>query len=68
MITEIMIAVLFLSVSFYVSALLVSILYYLFSSLSVLNMKEGLTKGVVMQYIAFNIDTIIIVIVTAQWL
>ncbi|MDO8668959.1 MAG: hypothetical protein Q7K65_01560 [Candidatus Buchananbacteria bacterium] len=65
---QILIAVLFLSVSFYVSAIILTVLYYLLSSFLVLSAKENLTKAAVWQYIIFTLIVMAIVSVTAQWL
>ena len=65
---ETLLAVLFLSVSFYVSAVIVSLLYYLLSSFSILKVKDQLTKGLIGQYLAFAAIVIIIVALTSQWL
>ncbi|MEK7072339.1 MAG: hypothetical protein AAB969_02105, partial [Patescibacteria group bacterium] len=67
-IIEVLSAVLFLSVSFYVSAIMLTVLYYLLSSLLVLNAKGNLTKNIVWQYIGFSLIVIFIIAITSQWL
>lgn len=66
--TELIIASLFLSVSFFVSALILSVFYYIFSSLSALSLRGELTKTSIMQYIVFTVVVIIMVVTTSQWL
>lgn len=68
MITEIAIVALLLPVSFYVSAVIISILYYLFTSLSVIHVRGELTKEVIIQYIVFTVIVSLIIIITSQWL
>lgn len=68
MMLEILISVIFLSVSFYVSAMVLTVLYYLLSSILVLNAKENLTKSAVWQYLAFTVVVILIISLTSQWL
>jgi len=65
---EFIIVVMFLPVSFYVSAVIISLLYYLLISLSLLNIKGGLTTSVLMQYIVFTVVSLILVSITSQWL
>lgn len=67
-IIEVLSAVLFLSVSFYVSAVVLTVWYYLLSSLLVLSVKGNLTKNIVWQYIGFTLIVIFIIAITSQWL
>lgn len=64
---ETLLAVLFLSVSFYVSAVIVLLLYYLLVSLAILKIKDQLTKGLISQYLIFAVIVIIIMALTSQW-
>jgi len=68
LVVEVLVALLYLSVSFYVSALFLAVLYYLLSSFLVLNSKDNLTSKIVWQYLAFTLAVIIIIALTSQWL
>lgn len=66
--TEVLIAVLFFSVSFYVSAVVVSLTYYLLSSFSLLSIKDGLTKVVILKYSVFTVSVLVAIALTSRWL
>ncbi|OGY49747.1 MAG: hypothetical protein A3B89_02340 [Candidatus Buchananbacteria bacterium RIFCSPHIGHO2_02_FULL_40_13] len=68
LLTEVLLADLFLSVSFYVSAVLIALLYYLLVSLSILNLQGSLTRGLAIRYLVFTLAIILIVALTSQWL
>jgi hypothetical protein len=64
---EMLIVILFLSISFFVSSLIVSVFYYTFSALSALSLKGELTKVTIMQYIAFTVVVLAVITLTSQW-
>lgn len=68
MIIEVLVAVLFLSVSFYVLAVILTILYYILSSVLVLSVNNNLTKTILWQYVIFTLISIFIIAITSQWL
>jgi len=54
--------------SFYVIAILVTLCYYLLMSLSLLSLKNSLTKKALIQYLTFGGCIIIAALITATWL
>ena len=68
LLVELLIAVLFLSVSFYVLSAILTIMYYILNSLLILSAKGDLTKTTVWQYLIFALVAIVIIAVTSQWL
>jgi len=67
MIIEVLVAVLFLPVSFYVSAVIIAIVYYVLSSILAISTKKALNKMVIWQYIIFTLISIFIIAITSQW-
>lgn len=65
---ELMIVILFLPVSFYVSAITLSVVYYLLSSLTLFQLQHQLTRSLVSQYIIFAIIILVLVFATAAWI
>lgn len=68
LISEIAAVALFLPVSFYVSAMLVTVFYYLASSFSLLWLKQELTIKTLINYLVFSTIILSIIFFTAQWL
>lgn len=68
LIVEILAAVLFLSVSFYVSAIILSLLYYILTAFFILNSQNRLTKTAIWQYLTFTFLVLLVVSLTAEWL
>ncbi|HLD28636.1 MAG TPA: hypothetical protein VJB67_03395 [Patescibacteria group bacterium] len=65
---EILVALLYVSVSLYVSAIIMAITYYLLVSFSAMSITKELNRARILQYSAFAILTLIIVLSTATWI
>ncbi len=64
---ELLVGLLFLPVSFYVSAAVISLGYYLFSSLAGFSLRKKLSAGRMFQYLGFTVAALILVLATAGW-
>jgi len=66
--TEILVSLMFLPISLYVSAFVMVIFYYLLNNLTVLSLKKKLNRVIIFQYLLFASAVLIIVLVTTRWL
>ena len=64
---ESLLALMFLPVSFYVTSVIVALVYYFFFSITLLSLKKQLTNKLLWRYLAFCLVVALAVFLTATW-